>query len=250
MKKSTKTMAQTINDIATARGIDVAVCLDNFLDFAIALNDTGNFYSENFAKSIGDKLNSDADFGSLFLDYSLRVEKAMSSGTWADPLGEAYEELASGHKRSALGQFFTPKGMCDLMAQLSIDERAGYGGSVSDPAAGSGRTLLAMEMARDRSGRVYYHAEDRDPICAKMCAVNMMIHGMHGMVVQHDTLLQDFVVAYYINEVRYPIRVPGFVSVRRITSREEYERINSAMLRSHKNCHISLRKSENDGEGK
>ena len=54
-----------------------------------------------------------------------------------DVLGNIYEQKVShGHN----GQFFTPQSVCDLMAQITVNEDAK---SISDPACGSGRNLIS-----------------------------------------------------------------------------------------------------------
>ena len=57
-------------------------------------------------------------FSKLFAELIIYYDKNISDSSWCDPLGEYYEILAGNYKKSALGQFFTPPAICDLMASL------------------------------------------------------------------------------------------------------------------------------------
>ena len=107
--------------------------------------------------------------------------------SWFDALGTIYEYLASQSKRSWMGQFFTPPDLCDLMTQITI-QVDGKGFRVNDPAAGSGRMLLSVHTRHPGN---YMYGEDLDPICAKMCALNLAMHGAQGQVNCLDSLRLD-----------------------------------------------------------
>lgn len=119
-------------------------------------------------------------FGNLLMIYS----KATTNGEWVDPLGDYYEALAGSYKKSGFGQFFTPKSLCDMMAQFVV-KKEDYGNTVNDCAVGSGRTLLASNKVCKGN---YYIAQDIDHICVKMCCINMAMHGLKGEVHHMDTL--------------------------------------------------------------
>lgn len=141
------------------------------------------------------------------------VAKKIDEGCWIDVFGNIYEEMyQSKGKSSMLGQFFTPPGLCDLMANMNEPTD----GKIGDPACGSGRTLLAAYV---NNKKAYYIGEDIDGISCKMCALNLMIHGAKGRVICHDTLNSPvfFNWGYEINEVRYPFPTP-FYSLRLISN--------------------------------
>lgn len=107
----------------------------------------------------------------LFAMHVMIQEHHTDGGGWHDMLGDVYMELASHHRTSRMGQFFTPVGLCDAAARMVIgDVDAAAGKSICDPAAGSGRMLLAAHALQPRLGLIT--AADLDPICAKMCAMN------------------------------------------------------------------------------
>lgn len=133
-----------------------------------------------------------------------------------DPFGDYYQELTSRGKAASMGQFFTPTPICDFMsgmvapmssdatfAELAAkgtagDEDMGMVLIVADPACGSGRTLMSFHKY-NLHRTVYYYGQDRDPICARMCALNMMMHGMNGEVIIGDSLAWRFDTGYRIN---------------------------------------------------
>lgn len=108
---------------------------------------------------------------------------AFKLGEWCDPLGEYYECLAGNYKKSNFGQFFTPKPLCDLMAQITICDD--WGKNINDPACGSGRLILA---ANHKTKGNYFVCEDLDAICCKMTAVNLCFHEVRAEVHCHNSL--------------------------------------------------------------
>ena len=112
--------------------------------------------------------------GHLMLIY----ENCHLTGDWYDPLGTFYEELASNSKKSGFGQFFTPPALCDLMAQFILEENE-WGKEINEPCSGSGRAILAANKVAPGN---YYIAQDIDPVCAKMTAINMCFHHIRGEV--------------------------------------------------------------------
>lgn len=128
-------------------------------------------------------------FPRLMADLIILYRK--SGEPWSDPLGTFYEVLASTYKMKALGQFFTPNCICDMMASINGPgeyDKKRTGLLVNDPACGSGRMLLAYNAKYPDN---VYVAEDLDGICVKMTAVNMLFHGCRGEVVHHDSLRPD-----------------------------------------------------------
>ena len=172
------------------------------------------------------RLQAKPKFGVLAMAWLNDVSQAMDRGQWLDVFGMLYEDMyLTAGKASKTGQFFTPQSVSDLMSSIigsSKNEAANVkidGHKVNDCAAGSGRLLLShfMEMSKENplNGRLYnYIAQDSDPLVCKMCALNMMAHGMNGVVICHDTLAMSTPSAvYYVNEVKYPFNTP-YYSVR------------------------------------
>ncbi|WP_271407303.1 N-6 DNA methylase [Tenacibaculum soleae] len=123
-------------------------------------------------------------FAKLLAELIIIYERAKHTETWADPLGEYYEALASGSKKSNFGQFFTPKSICNLMAQITVNPN-NWGAKINEPCSGSGRLILASNQITKGN---YYVAQDLDAICCKMTAINMCLHEIRGEVHNMDTL--------------------------------------------------------------
>ncbi len=134
-----------------------------------------------------------------------QIFKSTHKWAWYDLFGTYYEILASSYKRSAFGQFFTPEHVCDMMAMMvgpiegnSLIVDGDSYPSVNDPACGSGRNLLAAN--KQANGKVVVIGQDLDPVCVKMTALNLALHGVRGEVICGDTLKgDDFRFGYQVN---------------------------------------------------
>lgn len=122
-------------------------------------------------------------FAELMKIYNFNLENKI----WSDPLGTYYEYLAGNYKKSAFGQFFTPKTICDLMAQITITPKE-WGKTISEPCCGSGRMILASNQAAEGN---YYVCQDLDPICCKMTAINLCFHEVRAEVHCMNSLLNE-----------------------------------------------------------
>lgn len=113
-------------------------------------------------------------FGSLVLEMDKRP--------LSDKLGDFFMEFISyGHN----GQFFTPEPICRLMARIIEDPNEWRQKTVSDPACGSGRLLLASaEQNRFR----HFYGADVSLQCCQMTLINLCLNGLTGVVSWMDTL--------------------------------------------------------------
>ena len=117
-------------------------------------------------------------FAKMFAELVIIYGENNAKHTWCDPLGDFYEELATRYKKSKLGQFFTPKSVCNLMAQFTHQPNQ-WGLKINDPCVGSGRLLLAANHLAPGN---YFVAQDLDPICCKMAAINLCFHNVRAEV--------------------------------------------------------------------
>ena len=220
-----KKYIDTLERQAQKDGVSYDQALNNFLDYLLELYSIDKYSGtfEEWRKSFQASLLTKPDFGVLTIIWNEDVAQAMEKGEWLDVFGQLYEEMyLSRGKASKTGQFFTPKSVSDFMSAIIQPDKNQAttakikGNRVNDCAAGSGRLLLAhyidVSKVDHHEGRKYYYvAQDSDPVACKMCALNMMIHGMNGEVICGDTLSQDtpsFV--YHINEIRYPFPTPYY----------------------------------------
>jgi type I restriction enzyme M protein len=138
-------------------------------------------------------------FAELFRSMITTMDENLSCSNWFDVLGTLYESIASYSKCSFMGQFFTPAPVCDLIAAVQADaDMTGKKLLISDPAAGSGRMLLAFNGIAP--GNILI-AQDIDQICTKMSAINMAIHGCQGQAINGNSLGTDdiFRFGYEVN---------------------------------------------------
>jgi hypothetical protein len=83
----------------------------------------------------------------------------------------------------AHGQFFTPESITDMMAQMVGGGEDGT--TVSDPACGSGRTLLSAAKINPRRE---FFGQDLDHRCVQMTVVNLALNGLSGYVTWGNSL--------------------------------------------------------------
>jgi hypothetical protein len=96
----------------------------------------------------------------------------------------------------AFGQYFTPHSVCKTMAEI-----AGIGGetdtegreAICDPACGSGRTLL---VAGRKQPDALFVGQDKDPLCARMAALNCCFLNLDAYIIHGDSLTVDFQSAW------------------------------------------------------
>lgn len=127
-----------------------------------------------------------------------------------DAFGALYEKyIQSSHKASSNGQFFTPTSVCDVMAEISLDDKCMKPTTevvtFNDCTCGSGRTLLSAWNSCDKYNRNLFFAGDLDTTSVKMCALNFMVHGMVGAVEKRDALTKEWFFGYIVNGCKVPV---------------------------------------------
>ena len=215
MAKKDPSVLDVLGAYASKQGKDFAMIFDLWLDWLI-----DNFSLDNVLAKKGDyaalfeemQANNEA-FHQAFTITATKTAREIECKGWHDAFGSLYEEkVKSGYKAASMGQFFTPPELCTLMA----DTMAATGGVAMDCACGSGRLLLALHAKIGQPS--YYVAGDLDAISCKMCALNMMMHGMFGVVERRNALSMEFFNGYVVNEAMFPI--PAYLpSIRRADER-------------------------------
>lgn len=217
MRETTKILTR----LSMSSGKDFRDIFCDMLDFFIDTFDMNNLMKHHcdMVLLIQDAKEKNADFCECLTEWAVTVNKEMAQGRCHDFFGAVYEEeVKSAYKAAKLGQFFTPVALCDVCAKIIMNKDAH---TVNDPTCGSGRLLLSAFQDSDKSRFNYFVGEDLDSVSVKMCALNMMMNGMFGHVVCHDTLRQDFHFAYAINELQWPFP-SGVPSIRKLTQ-QQYE---------------------------
>lgn len=116
-----------------------------------------------------------------------------------DVLGELYMSLEAGNDR--LGQYFTPYGVCQLMAGMQVQGVAEVletrpWASVYEPACGAGAMLVAMADALREKGfdprqSLHVTAEDISASAVHMTYIQLSMLGIPAVVQQVNTLTRD-----------------------------------------------------------
>jgi len=145
--------------------------------------------------------------GQLIWLHTKALEDGICANGWFDALGTYYEAFAGNWKKGRLGQFFTPAAICDIMPRTVMPE--GDFNLIGEPTCGSGRIILANQAVRQKN---FYYAQDIDPMCVRMCALNMLHHGAQGVVLCMDTLKNsDFRFGYAVNVGLHYGNVPNVI---------------------------------------
>ena len=225
---NTKLYVDILSDHAKEDGRPHEMALSDFCDYLLDLFSVEAFMgdSRSYLKWQQQRLQAKPKLATLAMVWLNDVSQAMDRGQWLDVFGMLYEDMyLTAGKASKTGQFFTPQSVSNLMSSIigsgknEATSAKIEGTRVNDCAAGSGRLLLAHFIEASKldhsAGRPFqYIAQDSDPLVCKMCALNMMVHGMNGRVICQDTLAMSTPsVEYFINEVRYPFSTP-YYSVR------------------------------------
>lgn len=130
----------------------------------------------------------------LFSELAAHTVMALEENPEQDFLGSIYMSLNLGNQHN--GQFFTPYHVCELMAEISMQdavlkiEKEGYI-TINDPCCGAGATLIAgVHAAKKRLEKVDYNyqnhvfvvAQDIDMTVALMCYIQLSLIGVAGYV--------------------------------------------------------------------
>lgn len=172
------------------------------------------------------------EFHKMMKQYLSVMTEKLKTCEWYDAWGDLFMELTP--KGGYKGQFFTPTDICNLMAESGVSTNTeptkicgafGKRVTISDPAAGSSRNLLAAHVlfVRDNKRKPFLVAEDVDIDCCRMSAINLMVHGCYGEVICHNTLTEpkELLFGYIVNEGMYPMQ-PGMPTIRKRTEPEYF----------------------------
>lgn len=212
-----KDIVKAISRNAYRKNIERHNTINAWLDYMIDFFDASQYLVKGgFERMQKEKFKESEELYMATYMWMEITADNMEKGQASDVIGAVYEELfQSRGKASSLGQFFTPVPLCDVITICSQDGNL----RINDNACGSGRTLISHFMEFSKGGetsKAYYIGEDIDMSSVKMCALNMMIHGMRGRAIRHDALIdRGFDYGLEVNEVRQPF--PSmFYSVRKI----------------------------------
>jgi type I restriction enzyme M protein len=207
---------------------DYSSVFDDYLTYTIEVFNTEKTGEQidSLKKKYGDQYEV---LIQMFYEHLEVNKKMLNSGhEWYDLLGIFYEVVSSRGKASAMGQFFTPAPVCNFMAQINgAEELKGEWKRISDPACGSGRNLLAWNAYGPGN---YLYGDDLDPMCTKMCAINLVMHGAVGQVSCMDSLWPDkWYFGYNINPRLYS---EGLISLCPIKKEEAFSYLSWELMKN------------------
>jgi type I restriction-modification system DNA methylase subunit len=187
--------------------IDTYQCWSDFLEVALCALSMKT-EEKRYLEVIGRYQKKEQQlFPQLFAEM-MKAYQTIGPGEWEDFLGEFHEAVVAPSSKSARGQFFTPKHLCDLMTELQ--PAPNKRDSVNDPACGSGRCLLSL-AAQYPDKRLKLVGADIDRNACLMTCINLLLHGFQATVYHMDTLSLKTWDQWSVNPYLYIANVPGVV---------------------------------------
>lgn len=146
-----------------------------------------------------------AKYGDDFADFPkalgllvMAMEHESTDHHRPDVLGETFEALEL--QNAGAGQFFTPFAVCTAMAKLTIDEAyiaeaiAERGRvTVTEPACGCGRTVLALSnelrrLSYDPTQTMVATLVDVDQLCCQMAHITLTLAAVPARIIHGNSL--------------------------------------------------------------
>ena len=142
-------------------------------------------------------------FDELFKSYIFTMKDVLNEKKYFDFLGAWWEgDVNMTNKFKA--QFFTPQDVASLMVDLTLaDDNLGDEPRVMyDCCCGSARFGLAWH---DRRPQDYYFFQDLDDYAVKMTVLNMLLHGMRGVVAHMNTLTREVFEVFQVSPYNFGV---------------------------------------------
>lgn len=181
-------------------------------------------------------------FGKLIQIVILLLDKKVQSDKcWYDFFGHFYE-TATLSKQKGFAQFFTPESICNFMAQILEPQKRE---SFSDPCCGSGRFSLS---ANSVNIGMFHFLVDIDFTCVKMATINLMMHGIRGIVICDNGLFpgKEFKGAFIINRNLSSTGLPQIEYINNVNEAYNFVRYNTWSLEDFEKNKDKLEKNNFD----
>ncbi|WP_462354305.1 N-6 DNA methylase [Alistipes timonensis] len=198
-------LEKMIDDFTYKHGLDVQNVFRDLLRYIIhgfSLPDTPPLSDWRYTKE------QNRAFYDMYVTWTQIMQKQIARQGYYDAFGDLYMALTSKRGQQQSGQFFTSTDVSRLCQEIVMNKNGnGNIQSIYDPAAGSGRMLIASKADNPRS---YLVAWDIDYTCCLMCVCNFLMNSCIGEVVCIDSLRMDnFRGAWLVNEAYYRAELPS-----------------------------------------
>ena len=112
--------------------------------------------------------------------------RCIQDAPFADILGMVYQSLASNYGTKALGQYFTPEPLANMMAKMTYNQQIfenQHAVRFSEPASGSGIMVLSFmktvfEDSPDYMKKLSVTVVDLDVTCVKMSVLQVLANNL------------------------------------------------------------------------
>lgn len=225
-----KNLGKELTGYATRSGKEISSVFSDFLAFGCDMLDWREHGS--MPGSMVAAQERDPFFFDCFMAWAEESYRHNRLGEFTDLLGPVYESIfLLKSKAASTGQFFTPMSVTGLIASLVGCDRQVPDGVVmhSDPAVGSGRTLLSLWQECDKYAKNYFEGQDIDNTSVMMTALNMAVNGMVGTVERMDSLSREWTSAYIVNACKVPF-ANDYTLIEKFTERPLFEARRARML--------------------
>lgn len=124
-------------------------------------------------------------FTQLYHDQLVSMQEELETRDYCDFLGEWWESDQNLTNKNT-EQYFTPPDICTMMCELlTLDTLDTRPRTMHDCCCGSGRFAMAYHHYRPQD---WFFLVDIDEVAVKMTLINMLLHGMRGVVVHGNAL--------------------------------------------------------------
>ncbi|RAP51105.1 MAG: hypothetical protein BZ138_05855 [Methanosphaera sp. rholeuAM270] len=143
-------------------------------------------------------------FQELFEAWIQSMDRELETRDYYDFLGEWWENDQNMTNKFR-AQFFTPIDVCRLMCELTLADMGDCDDvlCMNDPTCGSGRFAIVHHHYRPQDK---FMLQDLDEYACKMAVLNMVLHGMTGVVSYMNTLTREVFACWQVRtDYLFPI---------------------------------------------
>ena len=192
-------LLKTLDEAARRSGVSRGQAWEDFLHMTVCSLSGGRMEEQYMAvvrkHSQGTPGRRGCDsLAELFAKSIAAMETEETRGEMKDILGDLYQGSIT---YGEAGQYFSPEPIARMMAAVTVgdvpEEARHEKKSVSDPACGSGRMLLAVA---EMQPHWLFVGRDVDLRCVRMCAINLALRNLYGYVIQGNSLADERRLVY------------------------------------------------------